>query len=64
MLTWFVLPLLTFNLISLVSDDYKNKLDFIIIAIIITIPLVIINCFIVYFDIRLNTVSSNKLMLC
>ncbi|MCD8923053.1 hypothetical protein [Staphylococcus epidermidis] len=54
LLTWFVLPLLALNLISLLSDDYKSKLDFVIVSTIITILLAIINCFIVYFDIRLK----------
>lgn len=53
-ITWFILPLLAINMFILLFTSYEKKLDFIIIATIVTVLFVICNSFIIYFDIKLR----------
>jgi len=54
LISWFTLPLLALNVFILVFDKYDNKLDFAIIATIISIVMIVFNTFIVYSDIKLQ----------
>lgn len=54
LISWFTLPLLALNVFILVFDRYDNKLDFAIIATIISIVMIVFNTFIVYSDIKLQ----------
>lgn len=53
-ISWFTLPLLALSVFILVFDRYDNKLDFAIIAIIISILMIGVNTFIVYSDTKLQ----------
>lgn len=53
-LTWFSLPLLALNLFILLFGEYDNKIDFVIIATIISTLFMIINSFVIYFDTKLQ----------
>lgn len=52
--TWFSLPLLALNLFILLFGEYDNKIDFVIIATIISTSFMIINSFVIYFDTKLQ----------
>lgn len=52
--TWFVLPLLALNMYILIFRGYEQKLEFIIISIIISVIFIICNSFVIYFDTKLR----------
>jgi len=54
LISWFTLPLLALNVFILIFDRYDNKLDFAIIATIISIVMIGFNTFIVYSDTKLQ----------
>ncbi|MBO1217461.1 hypothetical protein J3T79_13580 [Staphylococcus nepalensis] len=54
LISWFTLPLLALNVFILVFDRYDNKLDFAIVATIISIVMIGFNTFIVYSDTKLQ----------
>ncbi|WP_445266755.1 hypothetical protein [Staphylococcus equorum] len=54
LISWFTLPLLALNVFILVFDRYDNKLDFAIVAAIISILMIGVNTFIVYSDTKLQ----------
>lgn len=54
LVSWFSFPLLALNLFILLFGEYDNKSYFIIIATLISTVFLIINSFIIYFDIKLQ----------
>jgi uncharacterized membrane protein YbhN (UPF0104 family) len=54
LISWFTLPLLALSVFILVFDRYDNKLDFAIIATIISIVIICFNAFIIYSDVKLQ----------
>lgn len=54
LISWFAFPLLALNLFILLFGEYENKIYFFIIATLISTVILIINSFIIYFDIKLQ----------
>lgn len=53
-ITWFALPLLALTMLIIGYPEYENKLDFVIIATIISIIFIFANCLVFYFDFKLE----------
>lgn len=53
-ISWFALPLLALNVFILVFDRYDNKLDFVIVATIISSLMIGVNTLIIYSDTKLQ----------